>query len=184
MTDRLALAVVAVIGLSTLVPPSRAPSAPPMRQYYVTTATFRGNEAPAACATGYHFASFFEISELTNLRYNSTLGATSPDAGSGPPTWVPATPGVDRTVRGWVRTGSAGGEPSKCKEGGGSLYGSPGLANCNNWTAGSTNDGYCGTFALLPAQWIPPSNPLPPQWQVGAFRCSVPDINRVWCVED
>ena len=59
-----------------------------MRQYYITPGAFLGAEAKWACASGYHFASFWEILDPSNLKYNSTLGFTSDDSGHGPSTWA------------------------------------------------------------------------------------------------
>ena len=77
---------------------STTKSTAPARGYYLTTGGFAGNAALTACTTGYHMASWAEISDLSNLSYNTTLGATTVDSGFGPPseTW------------GWIRTGFAG----------------------------------------------------------------------------
>ena len=57
-----------------------------MRQYYLSKASVHSYEAPGVCASGYHFASLWEIMDPSGLKYNSTLGLTSYDSGEGPPT--------------------------------------------------------------------------------------------------
>jgi hypothetical protein len=82
------------------------------------------------CATGYHFASFAELSDLSNLTYDSALGRTADDAGDGPPSFTLGT--------GWIRTGYKSnaqinigtGEPT----------------NCNLWTSAGASD--LGTVAI------------------------------------
>ena len=56
------------------------------RQFYLTSALAIGDEALTACAAGYHMASLWEITDLSNLRYNTSLGQASGDSGQGPPT--------------------------------------------------------------------------------------------------
>jgi hypothetical protein len=63
--------------------------------YYLTKSTFTGNQALTACAPGYHFASFAEISNPSDVAYNKTLGRNVADSGSGPPS----------LAYGWIRTG-------------------------------------------------------------------------------
>jgi len=60
----------------------------PARHYYLTKTGVTGNGALTAYATGYHFASFAEISDLSDLTYNKTLGETAADSGQGPPFWL------------------------------------------------------------------------------------------------
>jgi len=73
-----------------------------LRGYYLTQGTYNGAEADGTdgngagvCASGYHFASLWEILDPSNLKYNTTLGYTQADSGQGPPT----------NALGWVRTG-------------------------------------------------------------------------------
>ena len=131
------------------------------RQYYLTPdgTSYDGSEAPSACAEGYHMASIWELLDLSNLTYNTTLGYqhASSDQGDGPPT------GRD----GWVRTGSDA-----------SASGVAGQANCNGYTSGEETDK--GTVAWLPPSWDSPGSTIGP-WRVGAEYC---DPARVWCVED
>ena len=56
------------------------------RGFYLSLATFQGDQVRLACAPGYHFASLWEIVDTSNLRYNNSLGKTTPDSGAGPPT--------------------------------------------------------------------------------------------------
>ena len=56
-----------------------------MRQFYLTEAVVQGDQPITACAAGYHFASFWEIADPSNLKYNTTLGYTWSDSGQGPP---------------------------------------------------------------------------------------------------
>jgi hypothetical protein len=74
------------------------PGGPPQfgpRRFYLTNTEHKGNEALSACAEGYHMASIFEIFDPSNLKYDTTLGLTLADSGSGPPA----------QKDGWIRTG-------------------------------------------------------------------------------
>jgi len=55
------------------------------RKFYLTRGVFSGADALKACAKGYHMASLWEIFDVSTLRYNDKLGATSDDSGSGRP---------------------------------------------------------------------------------------------------
>jgi len=66
-----------------------------LRGYYLTQSTYQGNETLTACASGYHFASLWEILDPSNLKYDTDLGMVRDDSGQGPPSYV----------EGWVRTG-------------------------------------------------------------------------------
>jgi len=130
------------------------------RQYYLTAeGTYDGSEAKTACAEGYHMASMWELLDVSNLIYNTTLGYhhASPDQGDGPPT----------NADGWVRTGYSA-----------STMDLAGHANCNNYT--SAEETHRGTVAWLPSDWESPGSTTGP-WRVGAESC---DPARVWCVED
>jgi hypothetical protein len=69
------------------------------RQYYLTAAGtyYDGSQATTACAEGYHMASMWELLDVSNLIYNTTLGFqhSSGDQGDGPPAHAD----------GWVRSG-------------------------------------------------------------------------------
>jgi hypothetical protein len=105
---------------SAVQPPA---STAPARHYYLTKSTFTGAQALNKCASGYHFASFVELMDLSVLTYNSNLGRTAPDAGSGPPS---STLGA-----GWVRSGYS------ANTSGGTNF-TP--TNCNLWTSSSSSD--------------------------------------------
>jgi hypothetical protein len=99
-------------------------STAPQRHYYLSKSGFTGGQALNHCATGYHFASFAELGDVPSLSYNSALGRTAPDAGSGPPSF---TLGI-----GWVRSGySANTVPTVQNV-------TP--TNCNLWTSSSSSD--------------------------------------------
>jgi hypothetical protein len=127
-----------------------------MRQYYLTKAAYNGNEPTGAgvCASGYHFASLWEILDPSNLEYNTDLGRARDDSGSGPPTYD-----------GWVRTGYSSNNGTTA-----------GQANCNSW---STTAGY-GTRARMTSDWTGTKHLH--VWFVGTMGCS--STRYVWCVED
>jgi hypothetical protein len=104
---------------SAVQPPA---STAPARHYYLTKSAFTGAQTLNKCVAGYHFASFAELSDLSALNYNSTLGATAPDAGSGPPSYLLGV--------GWVRSGYS---PTT-----GTNNNAP--TNCNLWTSNSSSD--------------------------------------------
>jgi hypothetical protein len=131
------------------------------REFYLTKdEAFTGAQALNACAEGYHMASLWEIFDTSNFKYNITLGLTSDDSGSGPPSG---------TV-GWIHTGAGS---SGQTEG-------PGLDNCFAWTSSSSSDN--GTRAYLIHVWETfPSARLDP-WATGISNCDLQQ--RVWCVQD
>jgi hypothetical protein len=141
---------------SAVQPPA---STAPARHYYLTKSAFTGAQALNKCATGYHFASFAELSDPSALNYNSTLGATAPDAGSGPPSYLLAV--------GWVRSGYS---PTT-----GTSNGSP--TNCNLWTSSSSSDSgeventipFCTTYACGAISF-------------GPLTCN--NAVPVWCVQN
>ena len=69
------------------------------RQFCLTKTGFNGSQALTACAAGYHMASLWEIFDTTVLRYNTALGLTKPDSGSGPPVGDQITVGRDALRR-------------------------------------------------------------------------------------
>jgi hypothetical protein len=132
-----------------------------MRQFYLTKNGYFGNATKTACAAGYHFASLWEITDPSNLKYNTTLGYVQTDSGQGPPTSYSG-------VLGWVRTGYiayTGGDAGK--------------ANCNLWTSASSSDR--GSDAYLNSDWTGGVQHIG-VWSVAHGGCQVP--NHVWCVED
>ena len=129
------------------------------RRYYLTSSTVAANQVLTACATGYHMASLWEILDTTNLEYNSTLGLTLSDSGSGPPA----------AYYGWVRTGYLNASST-----------TPGTGNCFTW--GSVSGSYSGTRVRLPANWAAAAVQSAP-WEANAAACNSTDT-RVWCVGD
>lgn len=135
------------------------------RQYYLTATSYKGLGSADACASGYHFASLWEILDTSNLRYasnhpNAYVGEA--DQGSGPPTGSNGQPRY-----GWVRTGQNA-----------STVNTAGVANCQNWTSEEANE--YGTLVGLNPTWTSASNIF--TWKVSTATCST--LQRVWCVED
>jgi len=133
------------------------------RGFYVTQITCNGAQALAACATGYHMASLWEIFDVSNLRYNTKLGLTQDDSGGGPP--------ASSSSQGWIRTGG----PS-------STSSIAGMGNCEGWTMG--DQFHLGTIVHLESDWarlIASSVPASP-WRAQSPPCSF--ATHVWCVQD
>lgn len=133
-----------------------------MRQFYLSKTGSDGANALTVCTSGYHMASFWEIADPSDLKYNTSLGLATDDSGQGPPI-------------GWgrVRTGFFATTTSTV-----------GYGNCNAWT--SADAGEYGAAAQLPWGWLPSEPGLyPPNfdlWRVISQDCS---INlAVWCVEN
>lgn len=152
----ISLLVVAVAAL--LQPAGAASSDKGSRKFYLTKTGHVGNEALTACAGGYHMASVWEISDPSNLRYDTEFGATLADSGFGPPSGETLTTG-------WIRTGSRA-----------SLSSPSGTANCNAWTVG-TNIGL-GSTAWFTNTW----NNFPASLRTDAAECG--SAVHVWCVQD
>ena len=125
------------------------------REYYLTTSTYGASSATTACESGYHMASLWEILDPTILRYNTTLGYTRADSGSGPPSYL-----------GWARTGYSSNHD-----------GSVGQANCTGWSDTVGN----GTAVRLPQIWDTDTEDMH-VWQVQLTSCT--SVARVWCVAD
>ena len=139
-----------------------AKSSAPARGYYLTSSTWDGAHATAACVTGYHMASIWEIHEPSNLRYDGTLGYTLADSGSGP-----AVQG------GWIRTGAG------ASDGTSGGYDFVGGFNCNAWTGNSSSQH--GSWAGLGVAWSnPPASIIP--WRGNETTCD--QLLPVWCVQD
>ncbi len=164
----LALGLLASIFLAALVwkqgiatPSARSPVNPLFRRaYYLTTVTVPGDQALTACAAGYHMTSLWEITDTSNLYYDSTLGySLNADQGGGPPTWDGVNP-----IAGWVRTGGAS-----------STVITLGVGNCNAWTNGDLY--HYGTMVSLDHDWTTIDN-----WQAASVECAT--SHRVWCVAD
>jgi hypothetical protein len=132
------------------------------RKFYLTKDGFTGAQALTACADGYHMATLWEIFDVTNLSYDTTLGFrfNGTDSEFGP------TSGI----RGWIRTGYAYSGQSQIA----------GQDNCFLWTSDSALDS--GSTVLLNSFWaIPPAFPMDP-WVSFLFTCDSTQL--VWCVQD
>ena len=125
------------------------------RSFYLTKDKFNGSHTLTACAEGYHMASFWEIVDVSNLRYDTTLGLTREDSGSGPP-----------LGDGWIRTGYFA-----------STANDAGLGNCQAWTTDSASAN--GSTVTLNGLWF---NLVGNMWSAGALTCAN-NVN-VWCVQD
>ena len=127
------------------------------REYYIAQEWYLGSEAKTACTTGFHFASIWEVLDISNLKYNADLGLTLDDSGQGPPSYI----------GGWIRTGYTSDSTN-----------TPGLGNCSIWTI--SDDGYSGSVAYLPIDWSVGGNF--DNWYVYGQQCDA--TMHVWCVED
>jgi hypothetical protein len=129
-----------------------------MRLFYLSTSDVDGNEPLTACADGYHFASFWEIADPSNLAYNYTLGQNQSDSGEGPPSGS----------IGWVRTGYHSSDSS-----------TEGTGNCEAW--GSQSSSVYGSIAYLPSNWTAGWEDMG-VWAVTSRQCHL--SHAVWCIED
>ena len=107
------------------------------RSFYLTKTTHQGDTVLTACATGYHFASIYELFYYGNLVYNTELGHSNNDSGFGAPSGK----------AGWMRSGL---------EFGGSE------TQCGIWTA--SVDGYQGTRGYLSIDTSSPYDPWSVAW--------------------
>jgi len=143
-----------------------------LRSFYLTKAAVQGNRALDACGRGYHMASRFEILDVSVLDYDSSIGLTTDDSGSGPPSQAAAydSPGPS----GWVRTGG-GSRFTDAAAGSGSA-----ATNCAAW---STNSAQAyGTVAYLADRFSLDGGPLASVWNGGSQPCD--RSYHVWCVEN
>ncbi len=130
------------------------------RLVYLTNTSYLTNVAKTACAPGYHMASFWELSDISNLTYDYTspLAYTKADSSYGPPSgWY-----------GWVRTGydSSGSSTT-------------GTGNCLNWTTADLANS--GVAVRLSTAWETAPGDIGP-WDATSFTCSF--SGPVWCVAD
>jgi hypothetical protein len=132
------------------------------RRFYLTKTTFDGDHPLTACEPGFHMASLWEIFDTTVLEYDTSLGQTQADSGSGPPN------GLD-SHDGWIRTGA-----------GSNTGDAPGVSNCSAWTSLSSSQ--FGTFAFLPYDWNSTAVHAINPWVPGQRTCN--NVARVWCVQD
>jgi len=138
------------------------------KRFYITdrTTLFAGDSALTACSSGFHMATFFEISEPSSLVY----------AWDAPNAWIRNDSGVGPPCgEGWVRTGFTSSGQS-----------TPGLGNCALWT--SDAQGEFGTDVRLNCDFTNPTGGgsydqiLGTPWVTTVFECSTE--LQVWCVED
>ena len=139
------------------------------KRFYITdlSALYYGDSALSACASGFHMATFYEISEPSSLiyAYDASNAWTRPDSGVGPPT----------CAEGWVRTGAIS-----------STDADPGVGNCALWTSAAQEE--YGTVVRLSCNFADPTEsgsydeiPGTP-WVTQTEECSSESL--VWCVED
>ena len=145
--------------LSVMAPDRSETASSSDRRFYLTKDGFTGAQAINACAKGYHMASLYEIFDVSNLRYNTVLGLTADDSGSGPPT----------SDFGWIRTGQSSSASSM-----------PGVGNCFVWSSDlSTAD---GTAVQLRFNFDFQSDDVVNPWTSDAAPCHA--AIRVWCVQN
>ena len=131
-----------------------------LRAFYLTDENYGADEALAACASGYHMASLWEVLDVSALAYvyDHPDAHTKDDSGRGPPShWY-----------GWIRTGYSSGSSDTA-----------GIGNCRSWT--STVSGHSGTIVRLTYDWTAAGTVVGP-WEADAFTCS--SVAPVWCIED
>jgi hypothetical protein len=142
----------------------------PARGYYLTKNTITGGNVLTACATGYHFASVWEILVTSDLHYSKTLGRTNTNSGVGPPT-VSGNSTFSNAAYGWIRTGG------------------PADPNCLNWTSSNSVDsGSAGALsfgAVHEPQWII-DNGTSTQTAISCdgTLSGTPLTIGVWCVQN
>ena len=126
------------------------------RSFYLTPTTHDTLTALQACASGFHTANIYEIYDPTGLRYDTQLGLTSNDSGSGPP----ASGSIHS---GWVRSGRVA-----------SNLAVGGIGNCQAFQSNDPLDvGHTATLTSFPV--IGP-------WQYLLRTCD--EVAPVWCVSD
>jgi hypothetical protein len=130
------------------------------RHAYLTKTNYATNQALAACASGYHMASLWELYDVSNLIYDYGHPAayTKADSGHGPPSyWY-----------GWARTGYDSSSSSTA-----------GTGNCNNWSSISST--VYGVSVRLSRMWETAPGDIGP-WDATSFTCNF--TGPVWCVKD
>jgi len=131
------------------------------RLFYMTPTNHLGANADTACAPGFHFASLYEIADVTALEYDESRGSTAPDSGQGPPSSAPGS------GEAWIRTGFSS-----------SVTATGGIGNCAVWTSSSASDN--GSTAQLAQVWGTGGSLDP--WSTAWDQCI--SLNQVWCVQD
>ncbi len=160
----IALAAVSLLALN-FSGAATTTSTAPARHYYLTKAAFNGNQVLTACTSGYHFASYAELSDPAFLTYNKSLGRSQPDYVAGPPD----------CLLGWLRSGWVSNSDNST--------GDP--TNCSLWTSGSGSDyGEFGEFAPHFNSSNELAQPVYTFSQNGACDNSQGFNIGVWCVEN
>lgn len=147
-------------------------TADPRRAFYLSQSQVAGDGPRQACAAGFHFASLFELLDVSHLRYaiEETDAFRRADSGSGPP-----------TMRyGWIRTGSEG-NPGLAD---------PGFANCAESLSGPdlawrvVSPSESGTIVRLQGVWNSTSSMLGwlGPWEASVAGCDT--LQAVWCIQD
>ena len=144
---------------------------PPKRRYYLTIGETNGGGPKFMCASGYHFASVFELMEVSQLEYNGSEGRNLDDAGEGPPSGNLLS-GPLRSS-GWVRTGSAAAV----------AISTDAAPNCNDWV--SVAKAEIGAVAYLPRPGpatLSSAYVAEAPFIVSGLNCA--NLRPVWCIED
>ncbi|MFA4833414.1 MAG: hypothetical protein WC619_01025 [Patescibacteria group bacterium] len=129
------------------------------KKYYLTSATMEGGGPLTACASGYHFASLWELIDLNQHTYNSSLGMYLDDSGLyGPPVGT----------LGWIRTGGVSNTTVTV-----------GTGNCAAWT--STSGAHYGTMARITTSWAGGATTISP-WEGDIDFCNTQ--HRAWCMQN
>jgi len=139
------------------------------KRFYVTDpgVLYAGDSALNACASGFHMANFYEMSDPSSLTYAYDVSNawTRADSGMGPPT----------CAEGWVRTGFDSATDDV-----------PGRLNCGVWT--SSEQDHAGTIVKLPCNFMNPTESgtyidiKETVWVTLHEWCATG--KQVWCVED
>ena len=130
----------------------------PRKRFYLSNGYANGSEARSACAPGFHMASLQEIFNPSDLKYDTTRGASMEDSGAGLP-----------ELSGWVRTSNYS-----------SAADNAGTANCFAWT--SADPSAHGTRIVWSLDWSDNPNSVIDPWIAFSTTCNNDD--RVWCKED
>jgi len=135
------------------------------KMYYLTRDQVNGDQAIAACSTGFHMASISEIQDPSNLqhanRITTVYDSLVDDPGSGPPS----------NHMGWIRSGVY--PPS------GFVYDCDDFPNEHNVQLGTTVALHSFSVNAGPGQ--PTSHPTM-WWHAALHPCNQPE--PAWCVED
>jgi hypothetical protein len=104
-------------------------------------------------------ASLPEIFDTASLSYDTALGESLADSGSGPV----------NSLMGWIRTGGPA-----------SVAAAAGVGNCNNWNSSMGSDR--GSVVLLYGHVWTTAATLVSPWAGNYLLCD--QASRVWCAED